>query len=171
MTACNTDGSFCCGKMDPQLCCASGNKMFLPTNVTQLSTSSSRQNSSVSSSTLSSTSNATTSPLSKSLSKQARIGTGVGVSVFVVATAVLLVVLVKHQRKKRGNITGSTLSATSEMEATEIKGRVIHEMDGSERYEIDQYGSHPPELREGPCSAVELPGGNAFHREEKKTLK
>ena len=172
MTACNTDGSFCCGKMDPQLCCASSNKMFLPTNVTQSSISTSLPNSSVSSSTLSSTSIAPTSHPSESLKKQARIGIGVGVSIFVIAMAILLIfmILVKRRRKEQRHVVGSSLSETTEMKVTELKGTAVHEKDGSERYEVEQYGSQPP-FKEDPRSAVELSGENVFHRDEERTPK
>jgi hypothetical protein len=173
MTACNTDGSFCCGKMDPQLCCASNNKMFLATNITQSSISASLPNSSVSSSALSSTSMAATPRPSESLKKQARIGIGIGVSIFVIAMVILLVsmVLVKRRRNKRRDVAGSTLSATTEMKMAEIKGSAVYEKDGSGFHEVEQYGSRPPELREDPRSAVELPGENLFYHKEEKIPK
>jgi hypothetical protein len=162
MTACNTDGSFCCGKMDPQLCCASDRRMFLPNNATII------ENSTFSSPTPSSTSVVATSRPSEPLKKQAKIGIGVGVSVFVIAIAAALVLMVQaiSRRKEQRDVVGSTYSAPTGVNPAEIKGTEIYEKDGDERYEVEQCTLKPKELRGDPRSAVELPEEIGFCRED-----
>jgi hypothetical protein len=70
-------------------------------------------------------------------------------------------------------LMGSTLSEITEMRHINMRvkeGTGIHEKDGFELHEAEQYGSHLPELRE-PRSAVELSGDNIFQRAQDKTVK
>jgi hypothetical protein len=69
---------------------------------------------------------------------QAKIGIGVRVSLFVVVAAIALGFMVRRWRKRR-DAAGLAYSAPTETKAAKPKGIPIHEKDGDEVCEVEQY--------------------------------
>jgi len=144
LTICNTDGSFCCGSVDPTDCCSSSSRIFLPAISTSKSLPPSSTTTSSSSTTVSTSTTMTTSasPHSESPNRRTTIGISVGISVgFAVFVAILVTLLFnRYRRRKRQNIVGTQLVLQADVHEIDGYPKVVVARDGMQSAELGNRG-------------------------------